>query len=58
MAIPQGEAEGQIALIERHNNMVLEHFFLRLLSEGFILLVLYKTVTEYVRSSWAVPIDL
>ena len=38
--IPQGETEGQIALTERHNKMVLafERFFLGLLSKGLVLL--------------------
>ena len=37
---------GQIASTERHNNTVLtyECFFLRLLSEGFILLVIFACI--------------
>ena len=49
----------QIASTERYNNTVLayEHFFLRLLSEGLVLLVIFACIKLQQNSSLAFPID-
>ena len=50
---------GQITLTERHNNTVLayERFFLRLLGEGLVSLVIFACIKLQQNSSLAFPIQ-